>query len=285
MSIAMSRAKKIVRRLLPAGVNRPVSTLYHAGNGYLADRRWAHSREGHLSRERLADLRARCRSQRCFVIGNGPSLTVGDLKRLQGEITIGSNGLFLLFPKMGYLPTAYTVEDRLVAEDRAGIINSLEQTVKIFPRDLEYCLKFDDSTAYINFRRGYPGFPRFTEHFATEVFWGGTVTFLNLQLAHYLGCREIYLVGVDHSYEVPAGINAKTDGVIVSTAADVNHFDPTYFGPGYRWHNPRVERMEEAYLAAKQLAYRRGVKIINATRGGKLEVFPRMDLDEVLRRG
>ena len=47
-------------------------------------------------------------------------------------------------------------------------------------------------------------------------------------------------------------VDAKISGTeIVSTSDDPNHFDPEYFGKGYRWHDPMVERMEVAYNRAK----------------------------------
>lgn len=235
--------------------------------------------DGYVNQKRLCELRGLYRGKRCFVIGNGPSLTVADLRRLQNEITIGCNGLFLIFDEMGYLPTFYTVEDMLVAEDRAGQINAIKGTTKLFPRKLAYCLKRDESTLYVNFLYAYQGFPKFSDRFDKVVFWGGTVTFLNLQLAYYLGCSEIYLIGVDHNYQVPPEVGK--DSVIVSTSADVNHFHPGYFGPGYRWHDPKVKRMEEGYLAAREFAARNDMKIFNATRGGNLEAFPRVDFDSL----
>ena len=49
--------------------------------------------------------------------------------------------------------------------------------------------------------------------------YGHSVTFLNLQLACYLGLNPIYLIGCDHSYE--------TNNNYVNPTAK-NHFDPNY---------------------------------------------------------
>lgn len=247
--------------------------------GSVDDLRWRLSLAGYVNHKRLCKLRNAYRGRRCFVIGNGPSLSLADLRRLHGEITIGCNGLFLIFDQMGYLPTFYTVEDRLVAEDRAVSINIIKGTTKIFPRKLAYCLKQDESTLYINFLYSYDSFPKFSAQFDKAVFWGGTVTFLNLQLAYYLGCSEVFLIGVDHNYLVPREIGQ--DGIIVSADADVNHFHPDYFGPGYRYHDPRIERMEQAYQAAREFGSKNGMSIFNVTRGGRLDVFPRVDFERL----
>jgi hypothetical protein len=211
-------------------------------------------------------------------MGNGPSLTRTDVRLLKQEVTIASNAIFLLFDYMGYQPTFLTVEDRLVAEDRASELNAIKGTTKLFPRDLAYCLREDECTLYVNFLRDYRVFPSFSTELERVVYFGGTVSFLNLQLAYHLGCNPIYLIGFDHSYAVPSGL---TSDVITSESDDVNHFRRDYFGKGYRWHNPRVDRMEQSYRVARDRLLGLGVQVFNATAGGALEVFPRVDFAEL----
>lgn len=232
--------------------------------------------------EALLSMKNRHIGRRIFVIGNGPSLMRTDLSLLKDEITIGYNGIFLLYDKLGFIPTYYTVEDNLVAEDRADTINEMHGTTKIVPLDLSYCIRPDEYTVYINFIRSHKKFPRFSGSFARRVYWGGTVTMLNLQLAYYLGSREIYLIGIDHNYAPPAEMDEVSGCVINANTPDQNHFHPDYFGPGYRYHDPRVDRMEKAYHKAREFIENKGGTIYNATEGGKLEVFPRVKFNNIL---
>lgn len=265
--------KKVYRRLVLRQVTNAVPSVETAGHLDLSPHR-----------KRIRDLRDRYAGRRCFVVGNGPSLSQTPLDPLTNEVTIASNSIFLLFGGTGFRPTFYTVEDRLVAEDRASVINQLHGMAKIFPADLWQHLKEDEETIYVNFKRGeYDGFPKFSDRLDEVVYWGGTVTFMNLQLAWHLGCREVYLVGIDHSYQRPSPKDEVEGNVITSQTADVNHFHPDYFGPGYRWHDPRVDRMELAYLEARRFFTEHGGMIYNATVGGKLEVFPRFKLEDVIR--
>ncbi len=232
---------------------------------------------------RLVSLRDKHRGRRAFVVGGGPSLRQTDVRLLKDEITIGCNAIFLMFGEMGFMPTYYTVEDVLVAEDRAETINALRGTTKILPRDLRYCLRPDEDTIFINFVRDYDTRPfTFSSDFVRRVFWGGTVTYLNLQLAYYLGCRELYLIGIDHNYQPPAQKDEVTGTVITSRTEDINHFHPDYFGPGYRWHDPKVERMEMAYRQAQQFFAEHGGVIRNASAETRLEVFPRVSYSDLL---
>ncbi|MEM9773217.1 MAG: 6-hydroxymethylpterin diphosphokinase MptE-like protein [Chloroflexota bacterium] len=241
------------------------------------------SLQGIQSRKRLATWQNKHAGERAFVIGNGPSLNLLDLTLLKDEVSIGCNGLFILFDNMGFVPPYYTCEDKLVGEDRARELNNLKGTNKVFPYDLRHFLKSDEDTTYVNFIRGdYVGYPRISTDFANEAYWGGTVTFLNLQLAIHLGCTTIYMIGFDHNYVLPDEIRTNeidnnVKKVIHSKEADINHFDPSYFGPGYRWHNPNVARMERSYVVARKFAEANNIKIYNATIGGKLEVFERVD--------
>ena len=105
---------------------------------------------------------------------------------------------------------------------------------------------------------------------------------LNLQLAYYLGCTEIYLVGFDHHYRVPSNIEQH---VITSQGDDVNHVHPDYFGQGYRWHDPNLGRMEQSYSEARRFLEANGVLVKNATIGGQLEIFERAEYCRLFESG
>jgi len=95
-----------------------------------------------------------------------------------------------------------------------------------------------------------------------------------------MGISKVYLVGFDHNYSIPAdAIITNKENNILSQSDDPNHFHPGYFGKGYRWHDPRVDRMEKAYMRAKDIYESEGRKVYNASVGGKLEIFPRVDYD------
>lgn len=229
---------------------------------------------------RIAWYRDRYRGRRAFIIGNGPSLNRLDLKFLQDEITFGANSIFLNYDKMGFHPSFYVVEDLLVAEDRAEEISNYRGPVRFFGNYLRYCLSGrDPDTLWLNVRfryDEYPGFPHFSGNALRMLWVGGTVSYLSLQLAYYMGFSHVYLIGFDHSYTIPG--DAKISGARIESASDdPNHFHPGYFGKGYRWHDPQVDRMERAYLRAKEAYESDSRKIYNASYGGKLEVFPRVD--------
>jgi hypothetical protein len=221
--------------------------------------------------------------ERCFIIGSGPSINDMDLTPLKKEITFGFNAFYLIKDRVGFLPTYYLVEDPFPAEDNAGAINQLHETIKIFPSDLKYCLRPDNHTIYVYFNRDYveyhhPDFPLFSDNALRCIYWGGTVAYMALQMAYYMGIREVYLLGIDLTYNIPSHL---ADGVVISNEADTSHFHPDYFGPGKRWHDPKVERMSKSFEKAGEFFIDKGGKVYNATVGGKLEIIPRVDFNSL----
>lgn len=235
---------------------------------------------------RLQRLKSMRRAKRCFVIGNGPSLNSTDLTKLKNEITFATNGFFLKMPTLDWTPTYYVVEDHLVAEDRAKEINALHGPTKLFPAYLRYVLEPDEETIFFDHRprKSFPDGFDFSFDADVHTYAGGTVTFTCLQLAAYLGYEEIYLIGVDANYAIPEDATLSGSGRVKEIdmkSDDPNHFHPNYFGKGKRWHEPNVDVMVKAYKEARRVCDARGVKICNATVGGKLEVFPRVDYDSL----
>ncbi len=236
---------------------------------------------------RLLQFRNRHAGERCFIMGNGPSLNLCDLSLLRDEITFGFNSIFLNREKMGYAPTYYVVEDVLVAEDRQKEINSfVGPRQKFFGNYLRCFLQDSPEVIWTNVQvryDEYPGWPHFGKDAARELWCGGTVSYLALQLAYYMGFQEIYMVGFDHRYQVPKDV--QMDGKRwTSTSADPNHFHPDYFGKGYRWHDPRTGHMEMGFQQARRAFDAAGRQVYNATVGGHLEVFPRVDFKQLFPR-
>jgi hypothetical protein len=228
----------------------------------------------------IAQYAGRHRGERCFILGGGPSLKLIDPAPLRDEFTFAVNGIFLVFDWLGFQPTYYVVEDFLVFQDRwSDIRRHVDQSTCFFPTQFR-CAEFDRPSHHY-FRAVYDfepsaGFPRFSTDPARLMWIGGTVTYICMQLAFYMGFDEVYLVGMDHNYVRPEHVQA--DGQVwTSHGDDPNHFHPQYFGAGYRWHDPQVDRMETAYRKAYAVYQAAGRRLANATVGGRLEVFERVD--------
>jgi hypothetical protein len=113
-----------------------------------------------------------------------------------------------------------------------------------------------------------------------RVFEGSTVTYVALQLAYHMGFDEVILIGVDHNFATQGRANV----TVVSEGADPNHFAPDYFGKGFRWQLPDLEASEQAYRMAKEAFEADGRRVLDATVGGKLTVFPKVEYADLFRR-
>jgi hypothetical protein len=228
----------------------------------------------------LSDFVGRHTGETCFVIGNGPSLNQTPLELLEGRLTMGCNRITLGLERFGLKLDYWTIEDPLVAQDTAEEWSVWQGAQKFIPEDLLWLVPDVETVCPVPFHRMQfePELP----HFGASVgalFWGGTVTYLMLQLAALFGVQRIVLLGVDFSYVRPDHVRElETANRWQSTGPDPNHFDPTYYGAGRKWHDPRVDRMYLAFSAAFRFAKKTGIEIVNATPGTRLDVFPLRDL-------
>ncbi len=223
--------------------------------------------------ERLAALKDKHKGQRCFIIGNGPSLKRTDLSRLKGEFTLGQNRIYLAFPELGFTTSYYLSVNDLVVEQCRDDIRNLPMPKFISWRARRW-LQPSDNLYFIH--TTYTG-EKFARDIRERIWEGGTVTYTSLQVAYFLGFSQVILVGVDHNYVT----QGKPNETVVSQGDDPNHFDPGYFGKGFRWQVPDLIQWEEAYRLARRTYEAGGRKVVDATIGGKLRVFDRVDYNSL----
>ena len=237
----------------------------------------------------LASLRGVHARQRAFVVGTGPSLRVDDLERLKGEVTFGVNQIVAAYEHTDWRPTYYCAVDQLVFENDPELAHKLDGSTCLFPLALKPYVGAHRGGLRVGWFREKPadwdgpGAIGFSDDAHDHVVGGATVVYAALQLAFYRGVREVYLLGVDHAWRVSgeAAAHANLPRVLVRDGTP-NHFLPACDRPGTLWCAPEPERHERAFASAKAAYERAGGAIRNASRGGALEVFERVSLDDVL---
>lgn len=226
-------------------------------------------------------------------MGNGPSLNLMNLELFGNEYVWGSNKCYLLFDRVNWRPAFYVAVDTRVVPDIAGEIQHLSRTLpetSLF-LPLSYrgqgVLRSEPNIYWYNeVRLDETKLPDgvFTRDASRWVSSVRSVTIAALQLAVYLGFNPVYLIGCDTSYSVPPSVqreNGHHDKLVSTRDDDQSHFDPRYFGAGSKWHEPHVDRMIFHYEQAKRACDSLGVTVINATVGGKLEAFPRVQYEDL----
>ena len=94
-----------------------------------------------------------------------------------------------------------------------------------------------------------------------------------------MGFSTIYLLGVDHNYTHKRNSNGK---ISVDPTVKASYFPGGEPNKTLGVSVQPVELMDMSYEAAKRFAEKHNVKVFNATRGGKLEIFERVDFDKLM---
>lgn len=221
----------------------------------------------------LADLKDSLSGERIFILGNGPSLLKTDLSRLRDEYTIGMNRLYLHYEQMRYQPTFYCSVNAHVLRQFGGEIAALG-SIKFLGVEGKPFVPNTWNAHFLEY-----GDPLIFYRDISRHIWatGWTVTFNALQLAFHLGCSEAVLVGVDHSFPQAGEANR----AVIADGVDVNHFHPDYFGKGVMWQYPDLEKSEFCYAMARRVFESVDRRVLDATIGGKLTIFDKVDYDSL----
>lgn len=210
--------------------------------------------------------------ERCFIVCNGPSLKIDDLNTLHqsGEFTFGLNSIFKLFDKTDWRPDYYVCIDKCPYNELVSDPNFELVKNKFLPDYFFLDSSFPDDCFVFPLEYYEVGIYGWQRHFSDDIYvvaYGATtVTSLAMQIAAYMGFKEIYLIGCDNNFSVKN---------------NTNHAEGIEYKKVLKAAKNAVERNEKGYETARKHCEERGIKIYNATRGGKLEVFPRVDFDSL----
>lgn len=224
--------------------------------------------------DKFRKLKDQYKGERCFIIATGPSLTIEDLEKLKGEYTFAMNSIKRLYDKTDWRPTFFGIQDRFVYKAMEDVIlrTNKEEQISLISDDLTKLYDVPENFVVFPYDGCYHSFEgeknkpnaKFTDNAQVIVYDGYSITYSLIQIAVYMGFEEIYLLGCDCSW------GKGKDHIIES-----GHIDK------YANLNPIKQRT--AYKCALDYSKEHNFKIYNATRGGELDTFERVDLDKVLK--
>lgn len=229
----------------------------------------------------LSQMKDAYKGKRCFVIGTGPSLTKEDLELLKDEVTFASNRIFKMFTETDWRPTYYAIFDETVAGSGGVMdgINSFDCQMK-FVREQGLFIYRNIKGHYCTIHSWHSKKnlvePRFSTELTKGIYTIGTVTYALIEIAAYMGFSEIYLLGIDNKY---SKTRLKNGEVVVDNSLK------SYFGNESKVEQGPAHKtweMDIGYQYAEEFSRNHGFRIYNATRGGYLEAFERVCLEDVL---
>lgn len=221
-----------------------------------------------VSRYRMSRLKNKYTGNRCFIIGNGPSLAKTDLKFLKNEYTFGTNRLYILFDELGFPTTFYVAIDAQIIRQYSHDINSIPAK-KFILRRTKHNIHLDSETIFLEQDLDIS----FKSDATRKLYIGGSVTYIAMQLAYYMGFNPVILVGVDHAYKT---VRKTKDKVKLLAYDKKSHFRSDYYKKGDVWVPPDLQKQEFSYEIARYAYESTGREILDATIGGKLKVFPKV---------
>ncbi len=253
----------------------------------------------------LKTVKDKFSGERVFVVGNGPSLSRTPLDLLIGEYSIAMNRISLIYDKTHWRPSIFMCTTTNIAREewRQDILKTIDLGITSFVWEkLESFVGERENVHYINCTHGsevtdIPLLDWWSYDISERVCKFGTSMLVALQIVVYLGFEEIYILGADLGFSKSfpqillkknriikilkaVGVNRQKQETLYQRF-DKNHFSSKYGTPGIPPHILN-RNMIAAHRLVKAASEKVGVKIYNATPGGNLEVYPRVNIFDVL---
>lgn len=223
-------------------------------------------KEMQRTHERLREFKDKYAGKRCFIIGNGPSLRMEDLNKLQenGEICFGLNVIHKAYGNTKWRPTFVCMNDPLVIAQNYEAVRE-NNSCPLFVSDIKLFYYWDtQENEYL--LHDMLEKVSFSDDITVGCSSGATVSYTAMQIGAYMGFQEIYLLGMDCSNWG-------------------QHFNSDYRMEKEAFRGPDEMKIFKAYQMAETYSRIHGFRILNATRGGCLEVFERVNFDSLFGKG
>lgn len=291
LPLVFSSLRKKVRERLKSTVKQLDLRLYQLHLNLL----YPFKKNGYFltkNEEKLLSYKDKYKGQKCFLIGNGPSLTPHDLELIQDEYSFACNRIYKLFGATTWRPTFYCLIDGIISKyesnDIAKYIKCPIFTNKSIHGRLKKKGEIDERIIYSN-NLGLPNYKISKDFFNYYIPSGATVMTYMIELAIYMGFEHIYLLGVDCT----SGITTNGGHCVKNYVSPaVLEKDKERIRKRLGWETITNEEVAEYYFNKSTFAYRiirddlkkskRHVTIQNATRGGMLEAYNRVALEDVV---
>ncbi len=208
----------------------------------------------------------------CVIVCTGPELNKTPPEEIDRDqfVVIGMNNIWIR--KETFVPDYWIAEDVQVISQTAKQIREFEGPIKLLPQ-----VYADWANKAIPFYINYGDEDYKFSHVLTDLIgWGSSVTFCAFQLALWLGCKDVYLIGAGPGYTAPPGGWQETTP-LPDGWEDPNHFDPNYYGAQRTQHMPRLDRMERSFTLARDVFTAEGGRIVDCTPVPVLDIFEKGD--------
>lgn len=225
--------------------------------------------------KRIRSLENKHKGERVFVIGTGPSLNKTDFSLIQDEILFGVNTLYRGYEKFNISSQYYACSDGKVWGAHDEKLLQLDTTLFLtgnaavsYQGNINYYQALQRQDPLLLPFLGYVWHGNFSTDLTRGTYNGDTIIIdICLQACLYMGFEKVYLLGCDCDY---SGLH-RFDGLQTENVHGG--------GVSNQWGKSFV-----SYAICKQTYEANSKEIINCTPDGKLEIFRREELKDVIRK-
>jgi hypothetical protein len=233
------------------------------------------------------------RNERCFILATGPSIKKQDLKVLKDENCIAVSNFFVHRDYSTIKPKYYCIapyHSPITEEAWQNFMAELDRGTedeKLFfglsdrIRNLKNCHFADRDVFFLNFGGSWDNTIHLEIDISHKIPGPQSVTIMALYIAIYMGFKEIYLLGCDHDWILHYGksVHFYNENNHALVNCGYNEFE------GY---DLEIElecnlNLWRQYKYLKKIAENKRLKIYNATQGGLLDVFPRIQYETLFK--
>lgn len=257
--------------------------------------------------KRNRGLKDRYYGERCFIIGNGPSLKYYDLSKLSDEHVFTVNYMMksqyfdLLQPNFHFFvdPHIFSIDSNNVSDgSRVELIRTTFEHHSETQVFVPYRFK-SSATSLLPGRRVHYFFDNLAFTSKTEKCYlidKNIPNFQNVILyainaALFMGFKRVFLLGVDmtgflETFEYSV-VNRKWGHVYSKTPHEVENqiINKRTRGHDNEFYLKAYGRTFEQFKIMRDIALKKGALIVNTSRHGALDVFDRADFEDVVNEG
>lgn len=241
-----------------------------------------------------ADLKDKHCNARFFILCNGPSVKKQNIRLLKGELVISVSSGYLhpdyaeIAPKYHCVPQItyglMTREDVIAwfreMHDRLGAATLLLSDTEE-PLVREEGLFPGRKVRYVHLEGVFSDLPPQTIPDLTAAIPGvQSVPILALMLAMYMGGDKLYLLGTDHDHFRSGEYKYFYEPTVLK-GKDVFVDDKGKLRGGWFAEFCALAVLWSQYQNIEEIAANNDIEIFNATHGGELDVFPRVELSSL----
>lgn len=213
--------------------------------------------------------------ERCFIIGTGPSLNGIDLRKLESEVTFGVNFLYKSHKFKEINPTYYMLGDGNFFTEGSEYLDKIFKEVNGGTFILNYigkgiaekCEYKPDSIYYI-YQKLFPHKKLTVFEAHKNMTIGLNVVVGCIQMAIYMGFKEIYLLGTDFNSFAstkPQHCYLENSNRTISMAEELKFYS----------------YVAQFHYYIEDLSNSLGVKIINATESSLLDAYETIKFENI----